>query len=187
MNVLSFRQIEDTLRAAFRSLSQVAKGGVDNTETNEEFGYIAKSSADEPLLFIASGAFQDRDGERVGRALQDKIVKAINDGVVEMTVDLGHIGFPSRLNPKPTAEKMIVGKVKMAGFENEHLGLLPEFSDPSVEKMLRDNPQDFGLSLYFGGVSKDAEGTFDGDPTKTLLSVAILPAGVQSYPYTTIS
>lgn len=152
----------------------------------EHVGYIAKAADDEPLVFVAGGAFCDRDAEWVSGDFLSKIAKAIEDKRVNMTVDVWHVGFPSRSNPKPTEQPLVIGHIEKASFENDHLALLPVFTDPADEAVVRANAGDIGLSIYFSGAVKDTDGAFRGDPSGAL-SVAIMPRGFEAYPYTAVN
>jgi hypothetical protein len=149
-------------------------------------GYIAKAADDEPLVFCAGGAFCDRDKEWVSGEFLGKIAKAVDAGDIPMTIDVWHVGFPSRSNLKPQAEPVIIGKIAKAAFENDHLVLLPEFNTSEDEATVRANADELGLSIYFNGAQKDADGAFRGDPNGKL-SVAVMPKGFESYRYTAIN
>ena len=150
-------------------------------------GSVAKGEGDEaPLVLIASGAFKDRDREWATREFQENLAKGINDGSIEMSLDWFHTGFKSRSNPKPEADPIILGHIAKAAFENDHLALMPVFSDPQYEEIVRKEADELGISIWFGGVARDADRAFRGKPSPRA-SVALTPRGYESYPYTSIN
>lgn len=144
-------------------------------------------SAEAPLVFIASGAFMDRDREWSSRDMLEPFAKGINDGSIQMSVDWFHTGFKSRSNPKPNAEPIILGHIAKAAFENDHLALMPIFDDPAIEAIVRKEAEAdaLGLSIWFSGVQRSEDRAFHGKPSSRA-SVALLPRGYESYPYTSI-
>lgn len=140
-----------------------------------------------PLVFIASGAFQDRDREWASRDMLEPLAKGINDGSIQMSIDWCHTGFKSRSNKTPSAEPIILGHIEKAAFENDHLALMPVFDDPAIEDIVRKEAADdgLGLSIWFSGVARDADRAFRGTPSSRA-SVALMPRGFESYPYTSI-
>lgn len=151
---------------------------------------VAKSEGEgdeAPLVFIASGAFMDRDREWASRDMLGPLAKGINDGSIQMSVDWFHTGFKSRSNPKPDAEPIILGHIAKAAFENDHLALMPVFDDPAIEAIVRKEAADdaLGLSIWFSGIQRSEDRAFHGKPSSRA-SVALLPRGYESYPYTSI-
>lgn len=151
---------------------------------------VAKSEGEgdeAPLVFVASGAFMDRDREWASRDMLEPFAKGINDGSIQMSVDWFHTGFKSRSNPKPDAEPIILGHIAKASFENDHLALMPVFDDPAIEAIVRKEAADdaLGLSIWFSGVQRGEDRAFRDKPSSRA-SVALLPRGYESYPYTSI-
>ncbi len=143
---------------------------------------VAKEAWDD-LVFVASGAYRDNDDEHVGKEFLSQLADQVNSGETLMTVDFFHVGFPSRNNPSPTEAPILLGGVLDATFVNDHLALRPYFPDPVMKEMVQG--EDFGLSIWFNGAQRDAERVFKGKPGE-FASVAVLPRGFESYPYTKI-
>lgn len=174
----------DVTLAASTEWKEVYEGWLYAKEMSR--GSIAKAEGDEaPLVLIASGAFEDNDHEWASAEMLGNFAKGINDGSIEMSLDWFHTGFKSRSNKTPGADPIILGHIAKAAFENDHLALMPVFDDPVHEEIVRKEADNLGLSIWFGGVARDADRAFRGKPSPRA-SVALTPRGYESYPYTAI-
>jgi hypothetical protein len=165
----------------------------DETNANIVFSKSARGTL---FIGVASGAYLDNDTPRERfktAALRDFAERFAANGYTridgsgeKITVDWAHQGFRSNKNPTADErEKIILGHVEGATYENNHLVVAFRFNDEQDAHNFSKVSSDFALSLYWSDSQPNADGEYETAPN--IQSVALLPRGYQAYPYSSVT